>query len=460
MRYACLAVAIAGMVSLAGCGRVDYRLAGDAGASDARSDGEDAGGVIVDADSADGQPPGGDGGVDAGPGRSISFLAPPLAAELVFRRASTATYLDATGAIVTAAIDEPRFDHDAAGAAIGLSIEGARTNLLAASATMTGAPWSQLQGTWAPDGTLAPDGTMAMRFTEDTTPDVYHAVQSIFAVPLGVVYTFSGFAMAAGRNVSLVIRAADGTYHQCDYDLVGAGDFGCSAALTGTLQPLARGWYRLSATMNVRTGATTPSFYYQLLHPTIGARYEGDGASGVYIWGAQLEAGSSVSSYIPTPPGATATRAADHLDFVDPSFVDPAQYTFVVEAQPASGPAGLLWSRRAAGGDSVSLAIGAGAGPELSVVAGGTTVAQSTLAAPLASGAIVRSAVAVRADDFAWAVDGTLIVEDPTGAMPAPPDAISLGRSAEAVYLDGHLRAFRYEPFRLDGASLAAASAR
>ena len=38
--------------------------------------------------------------------------------------------------------------------------------------------------------------------------------------------------------------------------------------------------------------------------------YQGDGTSGIYIWGAQLEEGSYATSYIPTN-GGTATRLAD-----------------------------------------------------------------------------------------------------------------------------------------------------
>ncbi|UNU43619.1 hypothetical protein EAO27_13475 [Sphingopyxis sp. YF1] len=46
-----------------------------------------------------------------------------FAAWFDFGRPTAAPYRDAAGAIVTAAIDVPRFDHDAAGAPIGLLVE-------------------------------------------------------------------------------------------------------------------------------------------------------------------------------------------------------------------------------------------------------------------------------------------------------------------------------------------------
>lgn len=57
---------------------------------------------------------------------------------ITFTRASTATYVDSSGIIQTAAADAPRFDHDpATGESLGLLIEEARTNLFLNSDTLS-----------------------------------------------------------------------------------------------------------------------------------------------------------------------------------------------------------------------------------------------------------------------------------------------------------------------------------
>ena len=81
-----------------------------------------------------------------------------------------------------------------------------------------------------------------------------------------------------------------------------------------TIERVGGGWFRISQTPTAVSG-TTYGCAIRLMDEatTNGLQYTGDGTSGIYIYGAQLEAGSTPSSYISTA-GTTVTRAAEILD--------------------------------------------------------------------------------------------------------------------------------------------------
>lgn len=72
------------------------------------------------------------------PYTEIDFTRMVFDSRVVFTRASTGTYFDAAGVMQTAAVDEPRIDHDPfTGEVLGLLVEDARTNLLLNSAALS-----------------------------------------------------------------------------------------------------------------------------------------------------------------------------------------------------------------------------------------------------------------------------------------------------------------------------------
>jgi hypothetical protein len=52
---------------------------------------------------------------------------------------------------------------------------------------------------------------------------------------------------------------------------------------------LPNGWYRISVNTATASGDGVPGFNYQVLNTGTAGEYLGDGTSGIFIWGAQLE---------------------------------------------------------------------------------------------------------------------------------------------------------------------------
>ena len=241
---------------------------------------------------------------------------------ITFTRASTATYYDAFGVLRTAAVDTARFDNNpATGESLGLLIEEQRTNLVTYSEQFDNAAWTKYNATVTADATTAPNGTTtADKLVENTATD-YHFAQSNTVTPTASTsYTFSCYAKLAERTqICLIFLGA------------GNGDAGIIFSLTDgsyvstinsgitnyNSQSVGNGWYRFSITW---TASTTALMYGRVHLSNAGSIfYTGNGTSGIFIWGAQLEAGAFPTSYIPTV-ASQVTRSADAASMTGANF--------------------------------------------------------------------------------------------------------------------------------------------
>jgi uncharacterized protein YmfQ (DUF2313 family) len=238
---------------------------------------------------------------------------------LAFSRGSGASYFDATGKFTLALPNELRFDYDPITLAVkGLLIEESRTNLLPYSEQFDNAAWAKVRASVAASAAISPDGLLtAEKLTEDTTAAQIHytSVNPAPTYTAGVTYQLSLFAKA-GERANLALQAnleAFGVMQRARFNLA----TGSATVETGTpvaiMTPLGNGWYR--CIMQVTAVATASAFTGILLHNGTTVTYTGDGASGLYIWGAQLEPGSYFTSYIPTQP--TFTSRASTATYFD-----------------------------------------------------------------------------------------------------------------------------------------------
>lgn len=223
----------------------------------------------------------------------------------------------------------------------GVLVEGARTNLLLRSQEFENAAWSKTRCSSAANVTSAPDGSVtADSLIEDTTAANTHDLRSsVLTVSNGVAHTFSIFAKAHGRNV-IVLRNSSGTAYGARFNLATGVVEASGANVTAAIRPYAGGWWRCSITYT--SVSTSDQLFVGLTNgsytETSIQSYNGDGTSGIFIWGAQLEAAAFPSSYIPTG-ASTATRAFDNVYLSDISGLPIAAGTIVVKGTVHSAPA-------------------------------------------------------------------------------------------------------------------------
>jgi hypothetical protein len=200
-------------------------------------------------------------------------------------RATTATRVNSAGLVESVANNIPRLDYSN-GTCPSLLVEPQRTNLLPNSSMFSN--WLSAGGTVTDNTTIAPDGTM----TADTLTGLR------YQVGLGAnVFTFSCYAKLNGGAGNFWIRVDAPSTFQTVFDL-NNGTFSAPSGYTATIQDVGNGWFRCTM--------TTPNI--TLVNAVIvSSDY---GANSTYVWGAQLEAGSYPTSYIPTT-SASVTRNAD-----------------------------------------------------------------------------------------------------------------------------------------------------
>lgn len=208
----------------------------------------------------------------------------------------------------TAAAGVARFDHNpVTGESLGLFIEEQRTNFLRYSEEFNNGWWSKSNSVIATNAAISPDGTLSadkliMGFGTDPAAANANGISQNIAVDSGV-YTYSIYAKACEFYI-LRLRESIVTGAFLDVNLLTGQITNGSAAqfVTPLSTNVGNGWWRISWTS---PDVTTTSVKYG-----IRVGQTGDGYSGIYIWNAQLEQGSSPTSPIKT--GASqVTRAAD-----------------------------------------------------------------------------------------------------------------------------------------------------
>jgi hypothetical protein len=310
-----------------------------------------------------------------------------------------------------------------------LLLEGQRTNALTYSEQIDNAAWTKVLASSLANDTTSPDGY--------TNADKIRPNSGVtFSIPASGIYTAG--ASSYIRSSGLTLTAASYTFSafvkKGEYDYIqlrsgtsidttanGSGvtvnlNNGTTTATSGySIEDYGDGWYRISHTFTAT--ATTWYLNFWFWNST---SVTANGTDGVYVYGAQLEEGAYATSYIPTL-GAAVTRLADvasktgissligqtegvlFYDFVwNGATTSTADYPIVLSGSDFNNFIGLNTTFNS---------------NQLLAYSGGVPVA-SIAGSDFVIGQRYKIALAYKANDFVYYVNGTLQGSDTSGAVP------------------------------------------
>ena len=382
----------------------------------------------------------------------------------VFTRASSGTFVGSDGLIQSAGNNVARFDHDPVTLACkGLLIEESRTNLLRQSENF-GTTWtaSQLNTTGIPaylNVATAPDGTTTADKLIANIVGTTHQFRQDVTLVSGTTYSITCYFKADEQQFASisVVGVANGNADWVSlFNVSSTPSAGFFNGFTSTsVTNVGNGWIRCaviltataSGSLNVRIGGSSSI--------TGGSQfYMGDNSSGILVWGAQLEAGSFPTSYIPTTT-ASVIRSADVCSITGSDFsgfYNQTEGTINYKASTAQ-PGNSVVVYSVTDGTTSNLIQSSPGTASFTVLRLGASQV-SLNHGTFAVGVAASQASAYKLNDFASSKDGGTVLVDSAGTPPSV-SQIGLGsQNAAAGRINGHIAYFRYFKKRLSNQKL------
>lgn len=243
--------------------------------------------------------------------------------------------------LLTAPINTPRFDFNpTTGESLGLLIEQQSTNTLNYSEDFTNAIWQKNGTGITASANIAPNGQQVATklFNTGAAGTIKYLQQGTIGNNTSSCYAKAGEwnYLTIGKtnnggyitNVNFNLATGTSSYYQVSIS---------EAPSSYSMTPVGNGWYRCVVTWGTAVSGVNSFFAVSPDgDPTFGSSRTnaGDGYSGIYIWGSQLESVLFPTSYIATT-SAQVTRAADNSLMSGTNFsswYNQAQGTWCVNA--------------------------------------------------------------------------------------------------------------------------------
>ena len=303
----------------------------------------------------------------------------------------------------------PRLNYTTGVANPYLLLEPSRTNLITQSEYFGSADWAGSGGVVV-NTAISPSGYQ----DADTGNNIYTSTGVGDATTLHANSIFAK-ANPSGSSILLlrVNRYGSGVdYNECTFNLsngtasaVTTG--GTASSASAEIEDYGNGWYRCILTGIASTTAGVISFNPQ---------------NNCFIWGAQVEAGSYPTSYIPTY-SVSATRAADVCNKLDASDLIGTEFTLFFDGYQSieSQYSRYIVLKGTAGTYVNFISIETNPNNKVGVnVNAGSSVFTATT--QRTSGERLKMALRCKDNDFAFYINGVLIKSQTSGSVPVTSD--------------------------------------
>ena len=164
-----------------------------------------------------------------------------------------------------------------------------RRNLLTWTEQFDNAAWTATRATVSANSDVAPNGTTTADKLVPNTDNNTHFINR--TLNLVGTYTLSAFFKASGYS-RVLFSDGSGLAKGLDVDIQNGTIVSTGSSVSnGFVQAVGNGWFRVSFTITDVLGFTT------FIDNGSGLTFAGNGTSGILLWGAQLEVGSTASTY-------------------------------------------------------------------------------------------------------------------------------------------------------------------
>jgi hypothetical protein len=208
----------------------------------------------------------------------------------------------------------------ATGESLGAQIEGSSTNLVTYSEEFDNAAWIKSNSTVTANQQKALDDSYSMdKIAASSTASLSPSLSKSITATISEIYTASFFVKASEASfVQIFWGSSDVTDNpRANFDIANGVLGTVDSGVDANIEYYDNGIYRVSATVTAE--ATSFQAYFAIIGSATDTRAQSNAwtsGDGLYIWGAQLEAKPSATSYIHTE-GSTVTRSADNLSVSD-----------------------------------------------------------------------------------------------------------------------------------------------